>query len=190
MVYGDNSHPPFKESDNTDYPLSLYAATKKFDEVMAHTYHHLYGMEMVGLRFFTTYGPWSRPDMAITQFVKRIDAGESIKVYDHGGIKRDFTYIDDIIDGVEAAINKDLNYELINLGSGKPVSLKELVEIIENNLGKKAKIEYTPKQPGDLDETLADISKAKKLLDYNSKYDIEEGIKKYINWYKNQYDNK
>lgn len=186
MVYGNRHTPPFKENDNTDHPLSLYAATKKFDEVLAHTYHHLHGMEMVGLRFFTTYGPWSRPDMAITQFVKRIINNEPVKVYDQGDIRRDFTYVDDIVDGIMAVIGQELKYEIINLGSGMAVSLKEVIRQIENITGKKADIEYTPKQPGDLEETLADISKAEKLLDYKPKYNIEKGLKKYIDWQKNR----
>jgi UDP-glucuronate 4-epimerase len=184
MVYGKNNEAPLKENDNTDYPLSLYAATKKFDEVLAHTYHYLYNIEMVGLRFFTTYGPWSRPDMAITQFVKRILNNEPVKVYNHGQIKRDFTYIDDIINGIISAVNNKLNYEIINLGSGKSVSLMEVIKIIEKISGNKATIEYTHQEPGDLKETMADIARATNLLNYKVKYNIKDGLEKYIKWYK------
>jgi UDP-glucuronate 4-epimerase len=181
MVYGNNPNPPFKESDNTDHPLSLYAATKKFDEVLAHTYHHLYGIEMVGLRFFTTYGPWGRPDMAISQFVERIIAGKKIQVHNQGQIKRDFTYVDDIVNGILSVINKKLKYELINLGSGTSISLKHIIELIEKQTDKTANIEYVHQQAGDLNETLADTTKAKKLLNYQPEYNIEAGLKKIYN---------
>jgi UDP-glucuronate 4-epimerase len=185
MIYGNNHTPPFKETDNTDHPLSLYAATKKFDEVLAHTYHHLYGIEMIGLRFFTTYGPWSRPDMAITQFVKRIIADKKVQVHDHGQIKRDFTYVTDIVDGIFTAINKNFKYEIINLGNGNSVRLDHVIKLIEKITGKTANIEYIPQQAGDLNETRADISKAKEILNYQANYNIEKGLKKYIEWYIN-----
>jgi UDP-glucuronate 4-epimerase len=185
MIYGNNPNPPFKETDNTDHPLSLYAATKKFDEVLAYNYHYLHNIEMVGLRFFTTYGPWSRPDMAITQFVKKIINNIPIQVYNHGQIKRDFTYIDDIIDGIVSAINNKFKYELINLGSGVSVDLPKVIKLIEKISDQNAQIEYSKQEPGDLNETLADITKAKKMLNYNPKYGIEKGLEKYIEWFKN-----
>lgn len=184
MVYGDNTKQPFSESDNTDHPLSIYAASKKSDEVIAYTYHHLHKIKMIGLRFFTTYGPWGRQDMAISKFTEQISSGQPIAVHNFGKIKKDFTYIDDTVNGIIAAIESDLNYELINLGSGASTEIGKIVTLIEKNLGKQATIEYVPMSSGDLPETCADISKAKRLLNYNPSFNIEKGIENFVRWYK------
>ncbi|MFH0818680.1 MAG: GDP-mannose 4,6-dehydratase [Patescibacteria group bacterium] len=186
-VYGDNKKVPFSESDNVDNPISIYAATKKADELMAYTYHHLYGLNCTGLRFFTVYGPWGRPDMALFKFIKLITAGKEIPVYGNGQHKRDFTYIEDIISGVLSAIDNPFGYEIINLGNNQPITLKYFIEIIEKELNQKASKKMLPKQPGDVDETYADIIKAKKLLNYEPKTSIEDGVKKFIEWYKEYY---
>lgn len=187
MVYGNNNKPPFCETDNTDRPLSIYAASKKSAEILAYTYHNLHKIEMVGLRFFTTYGPWSRPETAISKFTEQIINNRPIVIQNFGKIKKDFTYIDDVLNGIAAAIEKKFNYELINLGSGKSVKLETIINLIEKNLNIKAQKKYTAMQPGDQLEARADIKKAKKLLSYNPKTTIERGIKKYISWYKQYY---
>lgn len=184
MVYGNSAKLPFNEADPTDRPLSLYAATKKSDEILAYTYHHLYGIEMVGLRFFTTYGPWGRPDMSISRFTERIAAGQAINVNNLGKIKRDYTYIDDLVSGIGAALEKNLSYEIINLGSGQAVDLNTIIKLIESELGQKAEINFTDMQAGDLEATWADIGKAEKLLGYRPAVSIGEGVKKFIAWYK------
>jgi UDP-glucuronate 4-epimerase len=184
MVYGNSDKLPFSETDSTDYPLSLYAATKKTDEVLAYTYHHLYKIKMVGLRFFTTYGPWGRPDMSISRFTEQIIKHEPITVHNLGKIKRDYIYIDDMINGIISAIEKDLAFELINLGSGRAVELNQIVSLIENELNVKAVKKFIGMQAGDLEATWADISKAKNLLDFQPAVSLETGILKFINWYK------
>src|SRR3989339_734497 len=184
MVYGDSARIPFTETDSTDHPLSVYAATKKSDEVLAYTYHHLYGIKMIGLRFFTTYGPWGRPDMAISKFTEQIYRGEPITIHNHGKIRKDFSYITDTVSGIISAIETNLNFEIINLGSGTSTEIQKVIELIENNLEKTAKKEYIDMHFGDLPETRANIEKAKKLLNYKPKINIEEGIKRYIDWYK------
>jgi len=187
MVYGDNAKRPFSESDNTDHPLSIYAASKKSDEVLAYTYHHLHKIKMIGLRFFSTYGPWGRQDMAINKFTEQIANGQPIAVHNFGKIKKDFTYIDDTISGIVASIESDLDYELINLGSGESTEIEKIIALIEKNLGKQAEKRYIPMIGGDLPETCADISKAKKLLNYNPSYNIERGIENFVQWYKEYY---
>ncbi|MEI7718975.1 MAG: NAD-dependent epimerase/dehydratase family protein [archaeon] len=162
-VYGNNKKIPFLESDRTDTPISLYAASKKSNEVLAHSYHHLYGIQTAGLRFFTVYGPLGRPDLALFKFAKSILQDKPINLYNNGDMGRDFTFVEDIVSGIIGAINKkDLKYEIYNLGGDNPVTLKRFVELIEENLHKKAKINLLPMQPGDVKETYADISKAKK----------------------------
>ncbi|MBW2973155.1 NAD-dependent epimerase [Candidatus Woesearchaeota archaeon] len=183
-VYGKNKKIPFSESDFVDIPISLYASTKKSNELMAHTYHHLFGLNCTGLRFFTVYGPWGRPDMALFKFVKNTLEGKPIDVYNYGKCKRDFTYVTDIVAGVIAALDNPLPYEIINLGNNVPVELGYFIEIIEKELGKKAIKNMMPLQPGDVPETFADIEKAKKLLGFEPKTKIEEGIKQFIEWYK------
>ncbi len=186
-VYGGNKKVPFSETDNVDQPISLYAATKKSNEVMAHVYHHLYGFKCTGLRFFTVYGPWGRPDMAYYIFTQKILANKPIEVYNYGRMKRDFTYIDDIVNGVISAVNKDLKFEIINLGNNKTVQLKKFIQILENELGKKAMKKMKPIQPGDVVQTYADIRKAKKILNYQPKTNIEAGLKRFVAWYKKYY---
>jgi UDP-glucuronate 4-epimerase len=183
-VYGNNKKVPFSVDDNVDTPISLYAATKKASELMAHVYHHLYGMEMVGLRFFTVYGPWGRPDMALFKFTKAILAGNPIDVYNHGKMERDFSYITDIVSGVIASIDGSFGYEIFNLGNNNPVTLMHFIECIENALGKKAEKNLMPLQPGDVPATFADIDASKEKLGYEPKMGIQEGIKNFVDWYK------
>ena len=183
-VYGGNKKVPFSEEDKVDSPISFYAATKKSNELYAHVYSHLYGLHCTGLRFFTVYGPWGRPDMAMFKFVKNILAGKPIDVYNYGKMQRDFTYIDDITDGVVAAIDKPRKYVILNLGNNKPEQLMKVIGLIEKELGKKAKKNMMPMQPGDVPRTSADITKAKKLLGFEPKTGIEQGLKNFIEWYK------
>lgn len=183
-VYGNNKKVPFSVKDPVDQPISLYAATKRADELVAYTYHHLYGINATGLRFFTVYGPWGRPDMAYFSFAKKISSGQSIDVYNHGKMKRDFTYIDDIVEGIIRAIDRSSGYKIYNLGNNKPIELSYFISILENALGKKAKINYRPVQPGDVLETFADISLSTKELGFRPKTSIEDGIKKFVEWYR------
>ena len=188
-VYGGIKETPFKESMKIDGPVSLYAATKAANELYAHAYSKLYGLNSIGLRFFTVYGPYGRPDMALYGFVKAITEGKTIQVYNHGNQKRDFTYIDDIVSGVIASINavnsKKVKYEIINLGRGQPANLMDFIKEIESAVGKEAKKEFLPPQQGDVSKTHADISKAKTLLNYEPQTDIKEGISQFVNWYLN-----
>ena len=186
-VYGGNEKMPYEESDPVDKPVSLYAATKKSAELLAHSYHRLYGLNICVLRFFTAYGPWGRPDMAYFKWADLITSGKSIDVYNNGMMKRDFTYIDDIVDGVIAALERDFDFEIINLGNDRPEELHKLIELLENNLGFKANINYLPMQPGDVISTWADINKAKKLLNYQPKTSLAVGIGEFVRWYKNYY---
>lgn len=182
-VYGGNKKTPFSEKDDVSSPISIYAATKKSNELYAHVYHHLYGLNCTGLRFFTVYGPWGRPDMAAFKFAKAITAGKPIDVYNFGKMRRDFTFITDIVWGVLAAIDNPFPYEIFNLGNNNPVDLIKFIELIEESLGKKAEKNMMPLQPGDVPETYADIGKAKEMLGYEPKTGIEEGVKKFIKWY-------
>jgi UDP-glucuronate 4-epimerase len=181
-VYGNNKKIPFSETDNVDFPISPYAATKKAGELICHTYHHLCKMDITCLRFFTVYGPRQRPDLAIHKFAKLIDQGKPIPVFGDGSMMRDFTYIDDIINGVAASIEKCKGYEIYNLGESRPVRLDDLIREIEKALGKKAIIERFPLQPGDVERTYADVSKAKKQLGYNPNTEIAVGLKKFVEW--------
>ena len=189
-VYGGNKKLPFSELDNVDSPISLYAATKKYNELQAHVYHNLYGMNCTGLRFFTVYGPWGRPDMALFLFTKAIMDGKKIEVFNNGNMKRDFTYVSDCVSGVVSAIDKSYPFEIFNLARGEQIGLNKFIEEIENNLGIKAKRKLLPLQPGDVPETSADIEKAKKMLNYNPKVSVKEGIKNFIDWYKVFYGDK
>jgi len=184
MVYGASAKQPFSEADSTDRPLSLYAATKKADEVLAYTYHYLYGIKMVGLRFFTAYGPWSRLNMSINRFTENIINSQPITVHNAGKIKRDYVYVDDLVNGIVAALTKDLAYEIINLGSGQAVELNQVIGLIEARLGRQAEKKFVPMQPGDLAATWADITKAEKLLSFKPQISLEQGINKFIGWYK------
>lgn len=183
-VYGNNEKVPFSEKDNVDYPISPYAATKKAGELLCHTYSHLYDIDMTCLRFFTVYGPRQRPDLAIHKFTRLIEAGEPIPVFGDGSARRDFTYIDDIIDGVIAAMQKCQGYEIYNLGESRPVRLDELIDKIENVLGKKAIINRLPMQPGDVIQTYADVTKAKKHLGYDPKTELDAGLTEFVKWFR------
>ncbi len=183
-VYGNEKELPFKESQKLDTPISLYAATKKANELYAHVYHHLFGINMTGLRFFTVYGPFGRPDMALFNFTKNILEGKPIDVYNNGKMKRDFTYVEDIVSGIIASIDKEYPFEIFNLARGEQAELMDFIKEIEKNLKKQAIKNFMPMQAGDVPETSADISKAKKLLGYNPKTSIKEGIKKFLEWYK------
>lgn len=182
-VYGNNKKVPFSETDNVDYPISPYAATKKAGELLCYNYHHLYNMNIFCMRFFTVYGRRGRPEMAIAKFTKMIDKGETIPVYGFGEPKRDYTYIDDILQGIIHSIDRVEGYEIFNLGESSTIRLDGLIGLIETGLGKKADKEMLPMQPGDVIETYADISKAKEMLNYNPTTPIEAGIRKYIDWY-------
>ena len=186
-VYGNNQKVPFSEDDPVESPISPYAASKRAGELLCSTYSHLYGIPITALRFFTVYGPSQRPEMAIHSFTRLIDSNEKIEIHGDGLSQRDYTYIDDIIDGCLGAINRVTDgFDIYNLGNSKVVSLGNLVQIIELALGKKAKINYLPKQPGDVDQTFADIRKARQELDFEPKTDINIGIGRFVEWYRNQ----
>ncbi len=187
-VYGGNKKVPFSVEDAVNSPISFYAATKIANELMSFSYHHLYNIPMIGLRFFTVYGPWGRPDMAYFKFTEKIVNGEYINVYNHGDIKRDFTYIDDIVDGVISALNKSFDFEIFNLGNNKPVNLLEFINILEEKLEKKVDKNMLPMQPGDMKETYADISKSIRLLGFEPKTSIREGLSRFVEWYKKYYN--
>lgn len=189
-VYGNNKKVPFAETDNVDKAISPYASTKKAAEVIAHTYHYLYGIDMMLLRFFTVYGERQRPDLAIHKFTKMISEGKPIPFYGDGTSRRDYTYIEDIVNGVLMSLNYVENheniYEILNIGESRTISLKEMVETIEKALNKKAIIDQQPMQPGDVTQTYADITKAKQLIGYEPKTDFEEGIAHFVAWYQNK----
>lgn len=186
-VYGINCKVPFSEDDRVHRPISPYAATKAAGEMLCHTYSHLYDIRTVCLRFFTVYGARQRPDLAIHKFTKLITEGKAIQVFGDGTTRRDYTYIDDIIQGVRAAIDYDGSiHEVFNLGESETTELNRLVELLEENLGRKAEIDRQPMQPGDVPITFADISKARKLLGYDPKTKIDEGIPKFVEWYQEQ----
>ena len=183
-IYGLNEKTPFSVNDKTDYPVSLYGATKKSNELVAHTYSHLHGLKTIGLRFFTVYGPWGRPDMAYFSFTKKIIEGRKIEVFNHGNMQRDFTYIDDIVDGIRNTIEKDFNFEIFNLGNSKSEDLMTMVRIIEKELNIKAKIVFRDMQPGDVTKTHAEIEKSTKMLGFKPKVSLQIGLKRTIDWYK------
>ena len=182
-VYGGNEKIPFSVDDRVDRPISIYAATKISNELMAHTYSHLFGLHTTGLRFFTVYGPWGRPDMAYYIFADKISKGELISVFNHGKMERDFTYIDDIISGTRSAIDKNYPCEVFNLGNNNSEDLMEMVGLIESEIGKKAEIQFEGMQPGDVKRTFADIEHSKQKLNYMPTTKIVEGIPKFIEWY-------
>lgn len=185
-VYGGNKKVPFSEDDPVDHPVSLYAATKKANELMAHTYTHLYGFQTIGLRFFTVYGPWGRPDMAYWLFTEAMLAGRAIKVFNHGDMRRDFTYIDDIVAGVEASLFSDglEQYEVINLGNSRSENLMEMIGVIGSALGIEPEMEMLPMQPGDVEATYADVEKARRKLGYSPSTPITEGMPRFVEWYR------
>lgn len=202
-VYGANKKVPFSESDPVDHPVSLYAATKKSNELMAHTYSHLFNIPTTGLRFFTVYGPWGRPDMAYWSFTKKILAGEKIPVFNHGALKRDFTYIDDIVEGVVRVLDQPATpdeqfdvmrptaassfapYRVFNIGNHQPVALMTFIETLENAIGKKAEKEYLPMQPGDVEATYADTDRLQRLCGFAPSTSLADGLAKFADWYKN-----
>lgn len=198
-VYGMNIKQPFSTKDRVDFPISLYAATKKSNELMAHTYSHLYNIPTTGLRFFTVYGPYGRPDMAYFSFTKKILAGEQIDVYNNGEMQRDFTYIDDIVEGIVRVIDKvpapqqsvattaTAPYQIYNIGNNQPVTLRRFITAIEEACGKEAKENLLPMQPGDVPATYADIDELINDIDFIPKTSIEDGIAKFVEWYKAYY---
>ena len=204
-VYGGNKKLPFSEEDSVDHPVSLYAATKKANELMAHTYSHLYNLPTTGLRFFTVYGPWGRPDMALFLFTKSIIEKKPIKIFNHGNMKRDFTYIDDIIESIFRVIkkipknNENFNmkypssssswapYKIFNIGNSQPTLLMDFITAIENNLGIEAKKDFCDMQPGDVSCTSADTSKLEKWINFKPNTSVNKGIKEFINWYRDFY---
>jgi UDP-glucuronate 4-epimerase len=204
-VYGANTRLPFSVHDNVDHPVSLYAATKKSNELMAHCYSHLYGLPVTGLRFFTVYGPWGRPDMALFLFTRKILAGEAIDVFNHGNHRRDFTYVDDIAEGVVRALDKpamanpdwsgdtpdpatsSAPYRLYNIGNNNWVELSRYIEVLEDCLGRKAEKNLLPLQPGDVPDTYADVDNLVKDIGYRPNTTIEVGVRRFVDWYKDYY---
>ena len=183
-VYGENQRVPFTEGDLDIQPISPYGATKRAGELLCYSYHHLYGMNIACLRFFTAYGPRQRPEMAIHKFTRLIDRGEKIPIYGDGSSRRDYTYIDDLIDGILGVIRYHKGFEIYNLGESQTTSLKDLIRLIEKAIDKKANIEMVGPQPGDVSVTYADITKAKRTLKYQPRVKMEEGIKRFVDWYK------
>ena len=204
-VYGSNTKMPFSVHDNVDHPVSLYAASKKANELMAHTYSHLYRIPTTGLRFFTVYGPWGRPDMAYFKFTQKILAGEPIDVFNNGNHQRDFTYIDDIVEGVVRLLDKipepnpdwtgdnpdaassTAPYRLYNIGNNQPVELMHYIEVLEDCLGKKAVKNMLPMQPGDVQATYADVDELVRAIDYKPAMPVEEGMARFVDWYSDYY---
>jgi len=184
-VYGENQRVPFTEEDLDIQPISPYGATKRAGELLCYSYHYLYGMNIACLRFFTAYGPRQRPEMAIHKFTRLIDRGEKIPLYGDGSSRRDYTYIDDIVDGILAVIRYHKGFEIYNLGESQTTSLNELIRLIEEAFGKKANVEMLESQPGDVSVTYADITKAKRMLKYHPRVKMEQGIKQFAEWYKN-----
>ncbi|MDZ7372505.1 MAG: GDP-mannose 4,6-dehydratase [candidate division KSB1 bacterium] len=185
-VYGANRKVPFSETDPVDNPISPYAATKKACELICYTYYHLFGIHTTCLRFFTVYGPRQRPDMAIHRFTRLIDTGKPVPMYGDGTSRRDYTYIDDVLQGVLRAIDGCEGYEIYNLGEARTVALAELIRLLEGLLGKKAKIQQLPEQPGDVPVTFADIRKAREKLGYDPQVPIEEGLRRFVQWYQEE----
>lgn len=183
-IYGNNQKVPFSEDDRVDNPISPYASTKKSGELLCHVYSHLYNFDITCLRFFTVYGPRQRPDLAIHKFTKLIQENKPIPFYGDGSSSRDYTYIEDIVNGISCALNHLEGYKIYNLGESKVITLKKLVEVIETILGKKAMLNQLPMQQGDVSRTFADISKARAEIGYNPAYDFETGMKKFVDWYK------
>ena len=187
-IYGDNEQSPFSEEHKSDCPMSLYGMTKKCNELQAYTYYSLHGVKSTGLRFFTVYGPYGRPDMALFLFANWITAGEPMQIFGEGKMQRDFTFVEDIAAGIVAALDKNYDYEIFNLGGGKTEELMDYVTTLEKSLGKVGEKEMLPMQPGDVVATSADISHAREKLGYNPKTTIAEGIPKFVTWYKEYYE--
>jgi len=189
-VYGLSKSQPFKTTDKTDTPISLYAATKKSNELMAHTYSHLYNIQTTGLRFFTVYGPWGRPDMAPMLFADAITSNKAINVFNHGKMSRDFTYIDDIIEGIIKVIDKPSDFSVYNIGKNSPLSLMEFIQTLENSLGKIAEKNFMPMQDGDVVSTYADVSRLISDFNYKPETELLDGIGEFVIWYKKFYKEK
>jgi len=185
-VYGVNAKLPFSEQDPIERPISPYATTKRAGELHVYTAHHLHGLAATCLRFFTVYGPRQRPEMAIAKFIRSIDAGQPIPFYGDGGSRRDYTYIDDIADGVEAALGLTRGFEIVNLGGARPVTLSELVAAIEKAVGRKARLDRQPEQAGDVPVTFASVEKAEKLLHFRARVPLSEGLRRSVEWYRSQ----
>jgi UDP-glucuronate 4-epimerase len=204
-VYGANTHQPFSEHDGTAHPVSLYAATKKANELMAHSYAHLFGLHVTGLRFFTVYGPWGRPDMALFKFTKGILAGEPIPVFNEGQMIRDFTYVDDIVEGVVRVLDSPAQpdrawdgsrpdpatsyapYRIFNIGNNEPVLLLDCIRILEDCIGQKANIQFLPLQPGDVISTMADVSELERAVGFRPRTPLRDGVTNFVNWYREFY---
>ncbi|MFD2036867.1 NAD-dependent epimerase [Belliella marina] len=204
-VYGSNTKMPFATTDNVDHPVSLYAATKKSNELMAHTYSHLFNIPTTGLRFFTVYGPWGRPDMALFLFADAIDHDKAIKVFNHGKMKRDFTYVDDIVEGIVRVSDRPASantnwegdkpdpgsskapYKVYNIGNSNPVELMDYIQALENAMGKVAEKEMLPIQPGDVPATFADVSDLNRDTGYSPNTSVEEGVSRFVDWYKSYF---
>jgi UDP-glucuronate 4-epimerase len=182
-VYGNNSRVPFSEEDPVNSPISPYAATKKAGELLGHTYHHLYGLDVACLRYFTVYGPRQRPEMAIHHFTRSIHEGRKISIFGDGNSLRDYTYIDDAIEGTLGALSREHGYEIYNIGESQTIRLSQLIQALEEQIGKKALVEHLPEQPGDVKHTYADIRKAREHLGYSPKTDIREGLARFVRWY-------
>ena len=186
-VYGENEKVPFAEDDPVNRPISPYAATKAAGELLCHTYSHLFGLRCVALRFFTVYGARQRPDLAIHKFARLISEGEPIPVFGDGTTRRDYTFVEDIVAGVRAAMDYEgSNYEVVNLGGSRTVSLSELIALLERELGRKARLDRQPPQPGDVPQTYADVTKARRLLGYDPRTPIEEGIRRFVEWFREE----
>jgi len=183
-VYGNNRKTPFAETDNVDLPISPYAATKKAGELLCHTYHHLYGFDIFCLRFFTVYGPRQRPEMAIHQFARRILGGQPITIYGDGTSRRDYTYIADIVSGINGCLRSLKGFEILNLGESRTVTLSGLVDLLEEAIGAKAVLVREPMQPGDVLVTYADIEKARRLVGYDPQWPLEKGIREFVTWFR------
>lgn len=181
-VYGDRPNAPFRETDSVDLPVSPYAATKKACELLAHTFHHLHGLPVTGLRFFTAYGPRNRPDLAIAKFARLIERGEPVPMFGDGSTRRDYTYVGDIVDGIVRAIERCRAHHLYNLGHSDPISLSEMIAVIGEALGKTPRIDRQPEQPGDVRQTFADISRAHSELEYTPSTEFREGVSRYVAW--------
>lgn len=189
-VYGGSKSTYFSEEESVDFPVSPYAASKKACELLGYTYHHLYKLNVTGLRFFTVYGPRGRPDMAPFKFIDRVSRGVELQQFGDGSSSRDYTYIDDIVDGVVRAIDRPHKYQIFNLGKGNGTSLKEFIDLVQKHVGKKAVIKVMPDQPGDVPYTCADVTKAAQMLGYKAKVPFEEGIRRTVEWYKDAYATK
>jgi len=189
-VYGGSKSTYFSEEEAVEHPVSPYAASKKACELLAYTYHHLYKLNVTGLRFFTVYGPRGRPDMAPFKFIDRISRGVEIQQFGDGSSSRDYTYIDDIVDGIVRAVDRPHRYEIFNLGKGSGTSLGDFISLVQKHVGKEAKIKVLPDQPGDVPYTCADVRKAQQMLGYRSKVPFEEGIRRTAKWYKEAFESK